>query len=262
MCAAQGRAAIFDDLKSLKMKESENHIFPTQLLKKPGIGFFNNLFGKAINSQHDADTTTRSNTMMMQSQAFSRIRTLGKVSAMITAVSALSGCLITTPYWNQEFSSHSSAIPIQVWTHHSPTTVRVQCTQAFHGGLYPAFEEPVWQNLTNLTPQLPGVLDGDGARVYSAGTTIVIPESCWHSEVTSSGLRYYTAVRVIQQQPKIFGSGTQDVTFNTFDKTGLECLGRENGKAASWFGYINKNCVETYSGSSTPIPYVIFRAKS
>jgi hypothetical protein len=45
LCAAQGSAAIFEDFKSSKMKEPENHIFPIPLLKKPWIGFFNNLLG-------------------------------------------------------------------------------------------------------------------------------------------------------------------------------------------------------------------------
>ena len=187
---------------------------------------------------------------------------LSRAGIITAAVTLLSGCLITSPYWNQEFISHTSAIPLQAWTSHAGHPVRVECSQAFHGGLYPP-SSGSWSHVANLNPQSPGVLDGGGSHVYSAGSKMVLPASCWRPENTSAGLKYFAAVRMIQYKPKIFGSGYEDVTFSTFDKPGLECLGRENGTDASWYGYIGEGCTNTYSGgSTTEIPFVIFKAKS
>jgi len=193
--------------------------------------------------------------------SFQLMINLFKLGLGLLTVSFLSGCLITSPYWNQEFSNHSSAIPLQAWTNHNGHPVRVECSKAFHGGLYPP-SSGSWSHVTNLYPQNPGVLDPSGTRVYSAGAKMVLPASCWRAETTSAGLRYFAAVRMIQTKPKVFGSGLEDVTFSTFDKTGLECLGREIGKDASWFGYAGEGCAKTYSGSTTEIPFVIFRAKN
>lgn len=184
-----------------------------------------------------------------------------KLTIVSAAVSLLSGCLITSPFWNQEFNNHNQAIPIQAWTTHTGHSLKVECSQAFHGGLYP-WGSPSWSYVTTLNAQLPGALDSDGTRAYSVGTNMVLPSNCWRAENTSAGLRYYAAIRVIQVQPKIFSAGTQNVTFKTFDKTGLECLGRENGKDASWYGHAGQGCTKTYSESSTEIPYVIFKAKN
>jgi len=196
--------------------------------------------------------------MKIYCQSWNRIFKFGMILAVL---SLLSGCLITSPYWNQEFSNHTSAIPLQAWTNHTGHPVRVECSQAFHGGLYPS-PSGSWSHVTNLYAQSPGVLDPAGTRIYSVGKSMVLPASCWRSENTSAGIRYYAAVRMIQTKPKIFGSGYQDVKFSTFDKTGLECLGRENGKDASWLGYIGEGCTKTYSNSNTEIPFVIFRAKN
>lgn len=173
-----------------------------------------------------------------------------KIGAAALVLTSLSGCLITSPYWNQEFSSHTGQIPLQAWTTVSNKTVTFECSQAYHGGLYPPFSPPTWNTVINVSPDQPGVLDPNGARIYSAAHKGVLPASCWYQDPGNS--LWYAAVRAVQD-------GSE---FKTVDKVGLECVGEENGKAASWFGWFGKGCSKTYSGSSTEIPFVIFRATS
>ncbi len=165
------------------------------------------------------------------------------------AILSLSGCLLTSPYWNQEFSSHTNQIPLQAWTTDTSHSVTFECSPAYHGGLYP-YWGPTWSTVTTVSPDLPGVLDSAGSRVYSAAYKGVLPESCWRQDPGNN--IWYAAIRAVQDGDE----------FSTFDKVGLECLGRENGKAASWFGWIGDGCTKTYSNSNNNIPYVIFRAQS
>lgn len=180
-------------------------------------------------------------------------RNCTKVLGAATAMVALSGCLLTSPYWNQEFDDHTAPIPLQAWTTNKSKPVKFECAQAFHGGLYPSAGSAAWVLIANVNPQTQPLLDPEGAKVFGASKFTALPQACWRLE--SNGL-YYAAVRATQ------GTGSDKVSYSTFSKVGLECLGRENGKAASWFGWLTKNCATTYSNSSTQIPYVIFRATS
>ena len=188
------------------------------------------------------------------------IRTL-KVSVFsIATVLMLSGCLIESPYWGQEFNSHADKIPLQAWTDRASQPVRLECSKASHGGLHP-FPSGSWMSVRSLTPQQPGVLDPNGQRIYSVGKKIRLPSNCWRAETTSSGLRYHTAIRMIQSKPKLSGTGFEDTSYYVLDKKCLECVGRENGKARSWFGYIVAGCTLRFRNSTTQVPNVQIIAK-
>lgn len=163
---------------------------------------------------------------------------------------ALSGCLLTSPFWNQEFSTHTEAIPLQAFATSTANPVKFECAKAAHFGLYPSADTASWVTVANVPPSTSGSYDPLGNRIYSAGIKTALPTSCWRQDPANS--IWYAAIRATQLTTS--GSTTQ---YQTFNKSGLECLGREIGKATSWVGWISKNCVATYSGSSTSIPYVI-----
>ena len=112
-------------------------------------------------------------------------------------------------------------------------------------GSAPMAARMAMRNAANMGSGLAGL-------IYSAGIKTALPASCWRQDPANSV--WYSAVRATQ------GSGSSITEYKTFNKTGLECLGREIGKATSWVGWIGKGCEATYSGSTTAIPYVIFRA--
>lgn len=179
----------------------------------------------------------------------SQLNSAIKLISIFAVLLSLSGCLLTSPYWNQEFSSHTAQIPLQAWTTDSSEDITFECSPAYHGGLYP-YWGPVWSEVITITPELPGALDPAGSRIYSAAYKNVLPSNCWRRDPANN--IWYAAIRAVQDGDE----------YSTFDKVGLECLGRENGKAASWFGWLSKSCTKTYSNSSNNIPFVIFRAPS
>jgi hypothetical protein len=162
----------------------------------------------------------------------------------------LNGCLLTSPYWNQEFEDHTDAISLQAFTTDKSVKVKFECAKAFHGGLYPSAGTASWVLVANVTPQSQALLDPIGGRVYGAGKHTALPSACWRFDPGNS--LWYAAVRATQNSPVL---GTEQNYFHTFDKAGLECLGEENGKAASWFGWFGDNC-------ETGTYYTIFRATS
>lgn len=164
-------------------------------------------------------------------------------------IGLLSGCLLTSPFWFQEFNNRTDPIPIQSWTMNKDVPVTIECSKATHGGLYPTFSSGNWSSIASLTPQTPGILAPIGRKIYSAGREIVIPESCW--ELARSFNYYYTAIRAKQ------GNGT----FANFTNEGLECLGRWNGKLAHWLGWSGKGCIKTIPGTSDSSPYILIKAR-
>ncbi|MGI9288286.1 MAG: hypothetical protein ACR2P1_23075 [Pseudomonadales bacterium] len=173
-----------------------------------------------------------------------------KLLAAATALITLSGCM-TSPYWNQKFDDHTELIPLQSFTTNKDEAVKFECAKAFHGGLYPSESEATWVLIDTVMPPSQSLKDSFGAKLWGAGIKRVLPASCWRQDPSNS--TWYSAVRATQ------GSTSK---FRVFDKAGLECLGRENGKATSWNGWIGKGCEKTYSGSSTIIPYAVFWAES
>lgn len=171
----------------------------------------------------------------------------------------LSGCLLTSPFWGQQFSSHTDSIPMQAWTTDNSSPIKFECAQAYHGGIYPPFEEATWHLVQNVTPSNISY-SPSGDTIYGAGLRKVLPSQCWRSDPAyPDDPRWYAAIRATQAGATALSAR---VEFKTFDKAGLECLGRENGKAASWFGWINKGCTYTYYNSDQEVPYVRIRANS
>src|SRR5262245_43194831 len=162
----------------------------------------------------------------------------------------LGGCLMTTPFWNQEFDDHTKAVPFQAFTANKSIQVKFECTKAFHGGLYPDSASATWVLVGNVTPQAQPLLDSNGGQVYGARKSAVLPAGCWRFDPANS--IWYAAARATQNTTVL---STGQKYFLTFDNDGLECLGRENGKAASWFAWINKGC-------AIAPHYAIFRATS
>jgi hypothetical protein len=160
----------------------------------------------------------------------------------------LNGCLLTSPHWNQEFDDHTKAISLQAFTADKSKAVKFECAQAYHGGLYPPSATVTWVLVANVTPQSQALLDAGGNKVYGAGKKKVLPSGCWRLDPANS--IWYAAVRATQNTTVM---DTKQKYFYTFNKTGLECVGRENGKAASWFGWYKKGC-------EAGAYYTIFRA--
>jgi hypothetical protein len=149
----------------------------------------------------------------------------------------LSGCLMTTPYWNQKFTDHTGSIPFQAFTADKSVQVKFECAKAFHGGLYPDAATATWVLVGNVTPQAQPLLDSHANSVYGARKLAPLPAACWRFDPANS--IWYAAARATQNATVL---GTNQKYFYTFDKAGLECLGRESGKAASWFAWLNKGC--------------------
>jgi hypothetical protein len=170
---------------------------------------------------------------------------------LAAAGTLLSGCLLDSPYWNQVFSDHTAAIPIQTFTNVNSSAVKIECAQAYHAGLHPSQSSATWRFVDNLTVQSQGLLDPLGGKVYGAGKMKVLPSNCWRFDPANS--KWYTALRASQET----SIGTS--TFVTFTKSGLECLGRTIGQGANWFANWGP-CTKKYSGTQTAVKYVIFHA--
>lgn len=175
-------------------------------------------------------------------------RTATALAALTLAATA--GCVFDSPYWAQTFASTTTPVPIQTWVMNRTAPVVIECSPAYHGGLYPWGGPETWLPVTSLTPSTQASYDPSGTVTYSAGTSMSLPAGCWHADDAYTPAKYMTALRARQT------IGSTTTTFNVFDTTGLECLGREIGKGRSWVAWLGKGCALTYSGSTTAIPYV------
>lgn len=153
-----------------------------------------------------------------------RTRTLVKLAALGAAVAMLAGCRITGPDFDQTFASRSSQVPLKATVTHTQHPVLFECHQAFHGGLYPAFDSETagWLSVTSVNAVPSG-------QYYSASTSAVLPSSCWHQDYTGV---WYAAVRARQR-----------ATDGTLADKGFPSLTQ-------------------YSGSSQYIPWVRVQASS
>ena len=176
-------------------------------------------------------------------------RLLG-VAGLAGAATLLSGCLQTSPTWNQSFANH---IPLTALTTSSSPAVQFECSPAYHGGTYPPFESPTWTSVASVAPS-GGALDTNGLALYAASGSYVLPSACWRQDPANS--TWYAAVRA--RQPGVGPTAG----FYTVDSGGLACVGDWVGASGSWVGWMGKGCQMTYSGSSTAIPFVIIHAAS
>jgi hypothetical protein len=185
-----------------------------------------------------------------QTSGTTRRRIVGCMT-LAAAATLLSGCLLDSPYWNQKFKDHTAAIPIQTFTSNKTNPVKIECAPAFHGGLYPSEASATWSLVDNLTVQSQALLDPLGNKVYGAGKMKVLPSNCWQFDPANS--IWYAALRASQVNT------SSPFKFWTFTKSGLECLGKEVGKATNWFANWVP-CTAKYSNSTVEIKYVIFHA--
>lgn len=170
---------------------------------------------------------------------------------MATMVGWLAGCAVTSPYWDYVPDSTSAPIPFQVWSD-GTSAVYVECANdtGAHGN--PSAGDASYVAAATIHPNTQPSLDSAGAALYSGSTQVVLPSACW--KYFSDYDFWQANVRVVR-----LGSDGKKVPFSNFDKAGLECLGREVGKAASWFGALNKGCEKHFLGSDTATPYIVLR---
>lgn len=155
----------------------------------------------------------------------------------------LSGCL-TSPFYGQKFSSKSDEIPFTVWTFDKTKSVTIECAKASaHGNPHDGASS--YQHVTTIWPDNQGMLDADGLTVYAASKKQALPESCWRYYDYPDQYDYITVVRVLQDG--------KDSSIYTFDKAGLECLGKWNGNGANWLGWFGHNCNKKYINTNGPI---------
>ncbi len=163
----------------------------------------------------------------------------------------LSGC-ITSPFYGQKFSSKSDEIPFTVWTFDKTQPVTIECAKASaHGGVYSL--SPAFHNVATIFPDNQGMFDANGLKVYAASTKKVLPAACWRNYDFPGPHDYITVIRVLQN-----GS---DSSIYTFDKPGLECLGKWIGNGASWVSWLSHSCNKKYLGTDDPIRTVFLKAK-
>jgi hypothetical protein len=163
---------------------------------------------------------------------------------------AAQGCAISSPHWDYVPASTSAPIPFQAWATSQTNPVVVECADDTNAHGWPTDGEASYVFVANLTPSATASLDPGGSRVYSASGSHALPSTCWKYfgdyDFWQANLRLS---QVVDGSKRIFSS---------FDKPGLECLGREVGKARQWLGFFDK-CEKRYLGSSDKIPYIVLR---
>jgi hypothetical protein len=180
-------------------------------------------------------------------------RVHAKLSVVIISIVCLglTGCL-TSPFYSQKFSSRSDEIPFTVWTFDKTKPITIECAKALANG-NPFNGPSSYQHVTTILPDNQGMLDANGLKVYVASTKKVLPASCWRYFNFPDQHDYITVIRVLQD-----GS---DTGIYTFDKPGLECLGKWNGKGANWLGWFGHNCNKKYINTGGDIRTVFLKAK-
>lgn len=179
------------------------------------------------------------------------VTTLIKISLLVVAAVSLSGCLLTSPFWQQQYDSRTDAVDMTYWTLNKDKVVNFECAKAAHYGLYaPGAAAPVWYSVFNATTVTRPAYDSYGVRAYYAARREVLPASCWNYDNVRN--KWMTAIRA--KQGNVIARG--------FEDDGLECLGQAVGETRRWFGWYNKDCVKTYSNSSNHIPFTIVEAES
>ena len=173
-----------------------------------------------------------------------------KVSFALFTLTTLSACLITSPYYDQTFSSRSDAIPFTVYTADGNTPITIECAQA-NAHRHRLSSRP-YQEVATVQPATQGILDPSAGKIYSASTALVLPTECYRNypQFSDDDYDWITVVRVSQE-----GSGML-----TFDQAGLACLGEWVGKERNWFSWLNYNCNKRYS-SGDAYRHVFLRAK-
>ena len=176
---------------------------------------------------------------------------------VVLAAGALPGCAVTSPYWGYVPASTEAAIPVQAWTAHTDNPVVVECATATTAHGSPSPGESAYVVAANLSVASADIRDSEGNVMHSTSGNVTMPSSCW--DYFGDYDFWQLNLRVSQVQPNANGTGTTKRIFSSFDLDGLECLGRENGAAASFHGFVGQGCEKTYLGETTQIPYIVLR---
>ena len=163
---------------------------------------------------------------------------------------ATGGCVITSPSWDYVPASKESPIPFQAWTTFNGSPVQLECATDTEAHGSPAHGDASYVHVADLKIADTGSLDASGYMIYSVSGMHVLPSECW--KYFGDYGYWQVNFRVVQE---IEG---EKHYYNSFDSAGLECLGRENSKAGSWFGFMDK-CEMRYAGKPEKIPYVVLR---
>lgn len=186
-----------------------------------------------------------------------------RLSIAVLLTTFLNGCLVSSPYHGQVFSSRTDRIPMQVWSNSSSHRVLVECHRASQRRLYEPMGDYTWQRIDNnlLWPSTPS-RDSGGNIAHGWSANMVLPDSCWHRERTPDGPRSKTALR-FKQQIGIDGDNRPIYRLSAvFDKLGLACAGQAIGATGLWSGYLNANCNVTYDYSTQALPFLIIESPS
>lgn len=146
--------------------------------------------------------------------------------AAIIAASAvvLSGCVMDKPRWNDNYSSTTTPIDFQTSTDHNKYPVLLECTTAFHGGLYPPFSSSyTWHQVASVNPT------PRGGNSFEANIAATLPSQCWRQDSNNT---HYAAVRARQMTK----DGSEYKDFVTKQQDGS---------------------IAQYSGTNNPIPFAI-----
>jgi hypothetical protein len=172
---------------------------------------------------------------------------------MLGLLACCSGaCAITSPYWGYEPESTSAPIPFQAWTVDKAHPIQLECAQETNAHGAPAKGDASYIHVTDLAFSGAGSMDPSGYQVFSAAALMALPKVCWRYFPEYD--HWQTTLRMtqmIQDEKRIYSS---------FDQAGLECLGRENGKAHSWFGFRDKCEMRDLSGNQK-MPHIVLRIK-
>ncbi|HTV20300.1 MAG TPA: hypothetical protein VMG12_16560 [Polyangiaceae bacterium] len=175
----------------------------------------------------------------------------------VVLAAALPGCAVTSPHWGYVPASTDAAIPVQAWTAYTDNPVVVECATATSAHGSPTPDESAYIVAANLPVSSADIRDSENNVMHSASGNITMPSSCW--DYFGDYDFWQINLRISQVQPNTTGGGTTKRIFSSFDLDGLECLGRENGAAASFYGFVGRGCEKTYLGESTQIPYIVLR---
>ncbi|NOX43696.1 MAG: hypothetical protein GXP19_08215 [Gammaproteobacteria bacterium] len=194
--------------------------------------------------------------MNTASSAFRAIRSgfnFKKTSLLLAPalVLGLTGC-ITSPFYGQQMKSRFDPVPFTFWTFDKTKSVTVECAKASaHGGPYNG--NGSYQPVETIWPTNKGQLDSFGSMVYDASKNVDIPSACWRNYDLGGGTNWITVLRVKQ-------NGSDNGVY-TFDKAGLECMGKWNGKNASWTSWLSHNCNKKYINTGDHIRTVFLKSK-
>jgi hypothetical protein len=160
------------------------------------------------------------------------------------------GCAISSPHWDYVPESISAPIPFQAWATSSANPVVLECANDTSAHGWPTAGDASYVHVTNLSLSSAPSLDPAGSAVYSASAKVALPAQCW---------KYFGDYDFWQANVRIWQLNNGSKTmFTSFDEPGLECLGREIGKARSWLGFFDK-CEKRYLNSDDKIPYIVLR---